>query len=108
MTLAVDHPTSRKYPAFDAMAIFSEGPAAALPADTGQIYGAKVESEVSLRVEDFPLNSVAFDASNDLTVDEVEKVVRDTGVLLTDGDVQVASLHYVDPARFGGTDSSLH
>lgn len=107
MTLAVDHPTSRKYPAFDAMAIFSEGPAAALPTDTGQIYGAKVESEVSLRVEDFPLNSVAFDASNDLTVDEVEKVVRDTGVLLTDGDVQVASLHYVDPARFGGTDCSF-
>ncbi len=35
----------------------------------------------------------------------MEKVVRDTGGLLTDGDVQVASLHYVDPARFGGTDS---
>lgn len=27
--------------------------------------------------------------------------------MLTDGDVQVASLHYVDPARFGGTDSSF-
>lgn len=34
-----------------------------------------------------------------------KKVVRDTGGLLTDGDVQVASLHYVDPARFGGNDS---
>lgn len=107
MALAVDHPSSRKYPAFDAMSIFSEGPAAPQPADTGQIYGAKVESEVSLQVAEFPLNSTTFDASNDLTVDEVEKVVRDTGVLLTDGDVQVASLHYVDPARFGGTDSSF-
>jgi len=107
MALAVDHPSSRKYPAFDAMSIFSEGPAAPQPTDTGQIYGAKVESEVSLQVADFPLNSATFDASNDLTVDEVEKVVRDTGVLLTDGDVQVASLHYVDPARFGGTDSSF-
>lgn len=105
MALAVDHPTNRKYPAFDAMAVFSEGPAAPQPMDTGQIYGAKVESEVSLRVTDFPLKSAVFDASNDLTVDEVEKVVRDTGVLLTDGDVQVASLHYVDPARFGGADS---
>ncbi|MFD2652725.1 M23 family metallopeptidase [Brucella rhizosphaerae] len=107
MALAVDHPSSRKYPAFDAMAIFSEGPAAPQPADASQIYGAKVESEVSLKVADFPLNSATFDPSNDLTVDEVEKVVRDTGVLLTDGDVQVASLHYVDPARFGGTDSSF-
>lgn len=52
------------------------------------------------------MNSTTFDASSDLTVDEVEKVVRDTGGLLTDGDVQVASLHYTDPARFGGTDSS--
>ncbi|MCL7998749.1 M23 family metallopeptidase [Brucella sp. 21LCYQ03] len=107
MALAVDHPTNRKYPAFNAMTVFSEGPAAPQPTDTGQIYGAKVESEVSLRVADFPLNSASFDASNDLTVDEVEKVVRDTGVLLTDGDVQVASLHYVDPARFGGVDSSF-
>ncbi|OYR12174.1 M23 family metallopeptidase [Brucella grignonensis] len=107
MALAVDHPSNRKYPAFDAMAIFSEGPAAPQPTDASQIYGAKVESEVSLKVADFPLNSTTFDPSNDLTVDEVEKVVRDTGVLLTDGDVQVASLHYVDPARFGGTDSSF-
>ncbi len=104
MALAVDHPNGRKYPAFDAMAVFSDGPAPAPVADTGQIYGAKVESEVSLHVIDFPLNA-AFDAANDLTVDEVEKVVRDTGALLTDGDVQVASLHYVDPARFGGADS---
>ncbi|MFS2325390.1 M23 family metallopeptidase [Brucella sp. H1_1004] len=107
MALAVDHPTNRKYPAFNAMTVFSEGPAAPQPTDTGQIYGAKVESEVSLRVADFPLNSASFDPSNDLTVDEVEKVVRETGVLLTDGDVQVASLHYVDPARFGGVDSSF-
>ncbi|WP_139974885.1 M23 family metallopeptidase [Ochrobactrum sp. CGA5] len=105
MALAVDHPTSRKYPAFDALTVFSEGPAAPQPADAGQIYGAKVESEVSLHVVDFPLNSATFDASSDLTVDEVEKVVRNTGGLLTDGDVQVASLHYIDPARFGGADS---
>ncbi|MFD1199112.1 M23 family metallopeptidase [Brucella gallinifaecis] len=107
MALAVEHPTNRKYPAFDALSVFSEGSALPQSTDTGQIYGAKVESEVSLRVADFPLNSASFDASNDLTVDEVEKVVRDTGALLTDGDVQVASLHYVDPARFGGSDSSF-
>lgn len=105
MALAVDHPTNRKYPPFNALTVFSEGPTAPQPADAGQIYGAKVESEVSLHVIDFPMNSTTFDASSNLTLDEVEKVVRDTGGLLTDGDVQVASLHYVDPARFGGSDS---
>ncbi|WP_343312906.1 M23 family metallopeptidase [Brucella sp. BE17] len=107
MTLAVDYPINRKYPPFNALTVFSEGPAAPQPTDAGQIYGAKVESEVSLQMVDFPLNSAAFDASSNLSVDEVETVVRDTGSLLTDGDVQVASLHYVDPARFGGSDSSF-
>lgn len=105
MSLGVDHPTNRKYPAFDALAIFSEGPTPPPPADTGQIYGAKVESEISLRTTDFPLHQIAYNPANDLSVEEVEEVVRDTGALLTDGDVQVASLHYVDPARFGGNDS---
>ncbi len=101
MALAADHSAGRKYPPFDPLAVFAEGPAGPQPADTGQIYGAKVESEVSLHVVDFPVNSTGFDATSDLSVDEVEKVVRDTGALLTDGDVQVASLHYVDPQRFG-------
>lgn len=107
MSLGVDHPTNRKYPPFDALAIFSEGPTPPPPTDTGQIYGAKVESEISLRMIDFPLHQIAFNPANDLSVEEVEEVVRDTGALLTDGDVQVASLHYVDPSRFGGNDSTF-
>ncbi|PRD40930.1 peptidase M24 [Phyllobacterium phragmitis] len=105
MALAADHPGSRKYPAFNALAIFSEGAPPAQTASTGQIYGAKVESEVSLRTEDFPLATAKFDSSADLTADEVENVVRNTGLLLTDGDMQVASLHYVDPLRFGNSES---
>lgn len=105
MALAVDHPTNRKYPAFNALEVFSEGPSAPQPANTGQIYGAKVESEISLRVVDFPMDVTNFDTTADLTVDDVENIVRDTGILLTDGDVQVASLHYVDPLRFGASES---
>ncbi|MFK4824890.1 M23 family metallopeptidase [Paenochrobactrum sp. BZR 588] len=105
MALAVDHPTNRKYPAFNALEVFSEGPSAPQPANTGQIYGAKVESEISLRVVDFPMAATSFDTSADLSVEDVENIVRDTGILLTDGDVQVASLHYVDPLRFGASES---
>ncbi len=105
MALAVDHPTNRKYPAFNALEVFSEGPSAPQPANTGQIYGAKVESEISLRVIDFPMDVIDFDTTADLSVDDVENIVRDTGILLTDGDVQVASLHYVDPLRFGASEA---
>lgn len=105
MALAADHPGNRKYPPFNALAIFSEGAPPAQTASTGQIYGAKVESEISLRTSDFPLATAEFDSSTDLSADEVENVVRSTGLLLTDGDVQVASLHYVDPLRFGNSES---
>ncbi len=108
MTLAADHPAGRQYPAFDAMTVFSDGAKTqAQPTEAAQIYGAKVESEISLRTIDFPLNAANYDSESELSSDEVEKVVRSTGQLLTDGDVQIASLHYVDPLRFGNSDSSF-
>ncbi len=108
MTLATDHQAGRQYPAFDAMTVFSDGAKAqAQPTEAAQIYGAKVESEISLRTIDFPLNAANYDSESELSSDEVEKVVRSTGQLLTDGDVQIASLHYVDPLRFGNSNSSF-
>lgn len=108
MTLAADHPAGRQYPAFDAMTVFSDGAKAqAQPTEAAQIYGAKVESEISLRTIDFPLNAANYDSESELSSDEVEQVVRSTGQLLTDGDVQIASLHYVDPLRFGNSNSSF-
>ena len=103
MALAAGHKTSRSYPAFDPLVVFAEDGAAAQTATTGLIYGAKVESEVSLKVVDFPLDTATFDEQSGLTADKVEEVVRSTASILTDGDVQVASLHYVDPQRFGET-----
>ncbi|PBB26782.1 M23 family metallopeptidase [Mesorhizobium sp. WSM4307] len=107
MALAAGHTTSRPYPPFDPMQVFGDdgddAPAqpAAASAASGQIYGAKVESEMSLKTVDFPIETAAFDEKSDLSADEVEKVVRDAGTDLSDGAVQVASLHYVDPQRFG-------
>ncbi|MGD9916062.1 MAG: M23 family metallopeptidase [Rhizobiaceae bacterium] len=105
MALAAGHTTTRTYPAFDPLTVFAEGdtnPAATgAPALTStQIYGAKVESEMSLRTIDFPLETADFDERGTLSADEVESVVRATGAELTEGAVQVAALHYVDPQRF--------
>ncbi|BCH30571.1 peptidase M24 [Mesorhizobium sp. L-8-10] len=102
MALAASHSTSRSYPPFDPLSVFAEdGASAAQAATTGTLYGAKVESEMSLKTVDFPLETAAFDEQSALSADEVEAVVRNTSAILTDGDVQVAALHYVDPQRFG-------
>ena len=100
MALAAGHTTTRDYPAFDPLAVFAED-GVVQTATTGLIYGAKVESEVSLRTVDFPVETAAFDEASELSAEEVEHVVRTTGAVLTDGAVQVAALHYVDPERFG-------
>jgi len=102
MPLAAGYKTTRPYPPFDPLDVFAEDGAAAVAATmTGQIYGAKIESEMSLKTVDFPVDTAAFDESADLTATEVEEVVRTTGAALTDGAIQVAALHYVDPQRFG-------
>ncbi|MBN9271986.1 MAG: peptidase M24 [Mesorhizobium sp. 65-26] len=100
------HTTDRPYPPFNPMQVFGDDsddnaqPAAATSV-AGQIYGAKVESEMSLKTVDFPIEAASFEEKSDLSADEVEKVVREAANGLSDGAVQVASLHYVDPQRFG-------
>jgi murein DD-endopeptidase MepM/ murein hydrolase activator NlpD len=105
MALAAGHKTTRSYPAFDPLAVFAEDGATqtAASSTTGQIYGVKVESEMSLKTIDFPIATAAFDEKSGLSADEVEQVVRETGSILTDGAVQVAALHYIVPERFGDT-----
>ncbi|MEP9373070.1 M23 family metallopeptidase [Mesorhizobium sp. KR1-2] len=102
MALAGGYKTNRSYPPFDPLDVFAEdGAAQTAAAPAGQVYGVKVESEMSLKTVEFPMDTAAFDEKSDLSADEVEEVVRVTGAILTDGDVQVAALHYVDPERFG-------
>ncbi|WP_288194163.1 M23 family metallopeptidase [uncultured Phyllobacterium sp.] len=109
IALASVHNSNRKYPGFNPLDVFAEANEGTDPTPkTGMIYGAKVESEVSLRTVDFPLATAQFDPSDDLSADEVEDVVRNTGALLTDGAVQVASLHYVDPLRFGADEDPFN
>ncbi|MBN9066878.1 MAG: M23 family metallopeptidase, partial [Rhizobiales bacterium] len=62
-------------------------------------------SEVSLKSIDFPIDTANFDENTGLSTDEVEKVVRTAGAGLTDGDVRVEALHYINPQRFGDSES---
>lgn len=103
MALAADYSAARSYPSYNASAVAADDddPAEQAGAAAPQIYGTKVDSDMVLKTVDFPMDSATFDEQSDLSADEVEKVVRDTAAVLTDGDVQLASLHFVDPTRFG-------
>ena len=102
MALATPRAASRQYPRFDPLKIFATGntDVAATPR-TGQIYGADVDSEISLRTTDFPVEAPGRPYASAMTLDEVEETVRTNGSVLTDGTIQLASLYYVDPRRFG-------
>lgn len=110
VALAANHTTQQAYPEFDPLAIFSTGESEAEEEDGGEagvIYGAEVESEVSLRTTDFPLDGGDLEFGPSMTVEEAEETVRTNGSILTDGAVQVAALHYVDPQRFATTGPDL-
>jgi len=103
MPLAAGYKTTRSYPPFDPMDMFAEdGVAAPAPTTTAaEIYGSRIESEMSLKVDDFPIATAAYDEGNDLSAQEVEEVVRDAATGLSDGAIHLAAMHYVDPQRFG-------
>lgn len=105
------------YPSFNPLTIFAEdeedSSEVAIAEVTGQslIYGANVETEASIRVVDFIFEADAAIASSadglEISTAEAEEIVRETAPVLVDGAVEIASLHYVDPLRFGVNDTLL-
>lgn len=102
MSLGASHAGNGTYPPFDPLTVLAEDVPTQSTVITGSIYGAKVDSAVTLRTVDFPVETAVFEEMNALTSEEVEVVVRNVGNVLVDGGVEVAALHYVDPERFGG------
>lgn len=105
IALAAAWPTDVDYPPFNPLTIFTpeEGAseAEAAPA-TSFIYGANVETGASIRVTDFIFNGEdVHDAAFEIGEREAEEAVRARVDVLTEGIVEVASLHYLDPRRFG-------
>jgi murein DD-endopeptidase MepM/ murein hydrolase activator NlpD len=106
MLLGARHPTTASYPAFDAMNVFADGdePDETPPAETGQIYEAKVEADVDVSMESFDFNAPA-DAFADIGTKEAELLVRAAAPKQDAAPVQVAAIQPFDATRFGGADS---
>ena len=107
MLLGARHQAGIDYPDFDPLKIFAD-PNAADPADgeslqASQLYGARVESEVRLRVDAFAFASSRYEKNTDVSTRDAERVVRSLIPRLSDAPVQVASLNSVDPLRFALT-----
>lgn len=108
MALATDHSDQDDYPPFDPLNIFAANIKQA-PATlrTGLIYASDVDSDVSLKTEDFPLKASPYPFAGMMTLTEIEENVRSNGSVLSDGQTQLASLSYVDPRRFANDDLDL-
>lgn len=107
MNLAGAHHTQEDYPAFDPLAVMASDDKEPEAPRAGVIYGSDVESEVSLKTEDFPTGHSSYSFAEPMSSDEIEENVRTNGSVLTDGDSQVAALYYVDPQRFAADNTDV-
>lgn len=107
MLLGARHQAGIDYPHFDPLKIFAD-PNASDGAEgesvqTSQLYGARVESEIRLRVDPFSFTPSRYEKDTDLSTRDAERVVGSLIPKLSDAPVQVASLNSVDPMRFALT-----
>ncbi len=105
--LAIAPSAKYTYPKFDPLAVFSDsGKPDPISRLNDSIYGADVESEVSIKITDFPYNSNNIAIASRLRTTEIEELVRRTGPGLAGNTTSISSLSNIDPSRFSisGTD----
>jgi len=96
------------YPAFDALAIFSEtGKAEPIAASADLIYGADVEGEISLKTSDFPYGDSKISLARRQNTDEIETIVRNAAPGLNTGGTALSSITFFDSARFSSEDTTF-
>lgn len=107
MLLGARHQAGVDYPNFDPLKIFADPNASdAVEGESlqaSQFYGARVESEVRLRVDPFSFTAARYEKNTELSTRDAERVVGSLIPKLSDAPVQVASLDSIDPMRFALT-----
>ncbi|MEF2548224.1 M23 family metallopeptidase [Aurantimonas sp. E1-2-R+4] len=105
MLLGARYQAGADYPSFDPLKIFADAAegGAGVDAEPAQIYGARVESEVQLKVQSFDYDEAAYERIDALTAANAEQLVRSVAPGLSYRPVQIASLATVDPMRFNLT-----
>lgn len=89
------------FPKFNPLSVFSDsGKPEPLAKSNDSIYGAEVESEVSIRVVAYPYKNRQIAIAAHQRTAEVEELVRRTGPGLEGNSTSIASLSNIDPNRF--------
>ncbi len=105
MALAEERPQQYNYPKFDSLSMFASDSKiqAATSQDSGHIsghiYGAKVETQITLRNYDFIIDQVNFDDADILTDDEVQQELKKAGFTLEKNDELLSLLTLIDPLK---------
>ncbi|RCL02139.1 MAG: hypothetical protein JSC188_000381 [Candidatus Tokpelaia sp. JSC188] len=102
MALAEKHAQNFNYPEFNALNLFADTPFSAEV--IAQIYGSKIDTEVTLRTVDFPTAGAAFDNVDSLTAEEVEYALKLVKLELSSDEISV--LHYLNPMQMETNDLS--
>ena len=99
--LAIAPKRKANYPKFNPLVVFSEsGEPEPISKSSDSIYGAEVESEVSIKVTSFPYDSRFITDESRQRAVEIEELVRRSGPGLEGGTTMLASLSSIDPDRF--------
>ncbi|WP_375618005.1 MULTISPECIES: M23 family metallopeptidase [unclassified Bartonella] len=102
MALAENRPQKYSYPKFDSLSILasdSKNQNIVPQEDSGQIYGAKVETKLTLRSYDFKVNQFDFDDSDTLTDEEAQQEVQKAGFTLEKSSELLSVLTLIDPLK---------
>lgn len=86
-------------PPYNPLRIFADANAGNSEGGEAMLYGAAVESDMMLKVTDFPVNDPSLEASIPLDIAQTERVVRDAASFLNGTNVKTASLSPIDQSR---------
>ncbi|WP_455478021.1 M23 family metallopeptidase [Bartonella sp. B10] len=107
MSLAEERP-HRTYPKFDALSIVthdSKNQSTEFQ-DSGQIYGAKVETKMTLRSYDFIIDQVNFNDADILTSAEAQQELQKAGFSLDKINEHLSILTLIDPLKLDDLSST--
>ncbi|EJF88004.1 M23 family metallopeptidase [Bartonella rattimassiliensis] len=107
MALAEKRHQKYSYPKFDSLSILaSDSKSQNISSqDSGQIYGAKVETKITLRSYDFKIDQFDFDDSDTLTDEEAQQEVKNAGFTLEKSTELLSVLTLIDPLKLDDVSS---
>jgi len=109
--LAVAPKRDLDYPRFDALAVFSDSgapePVLASNSSSDLIYGADVDSEMSIKLVEFDTSADLVSRKPRQRATDIEEMVRNAAPRLDTGSHSFAALSYFDPVRFAQEGNGL-